>query len=177
MDTGFFYPLNTPKKGIVLDRFLASDHVRIPNWEGGTKKGRIVLPPIEKASEFVPLLSLDWNFRDRSERDSLGLDMARIDKKVISIRFDRGSPGSDHDFFHVQLNSETEGIKSEADLSWLCDKRPCIPLTARYADHPVSLLILLYGSLYGFEAFKKDFLGSGVDPRLLREVEPYLEGS
>lgn len=174
VDVGLFYPLNRPRGNIVLDKFLERDHVRVPDDEDGTKKMRIVLPPIERASDFVPLLSIDWNFRNRSERDKFGLDMAKNDKKVISMRFDRGSPGSNHDFFHVQLNSESKGIKSEADLSWLCDTRPCIPLTDKKADHPVSLLILLYGSLYGFETFIRDFHGSGVDPRLLHEARRYL---
>lgn len=164
-----FHPLND-----AVHDLLRNEHMRIP--PSRPKRGRILLPPIDRESRFVPLLSVEWDF---SERELTGygfkLDMMERGHRLLSIRFERGAPRSDHDFLHVQANDSSEGLAPKNDISWFCCRKPCLPLNATQRDSPVFLLILLYASLYGFDRFVTDFHGAGVRREYYREIEPFRE--
>lgn len=164
-----FFPLNK-----AVPKLLRNEHMRIP--ETRPKRGRIVLPPVLGEPLFVPLLSVEWDFSGMTQTGyGFRLDMLRIDRNLFSIRFEKGVSGTDHDFLHVQVNDESEGIHPVNDISWLCCTKPCIPLCARQRDSPVSLLILLYATLYGFEQFDRHFRGAGIRGEYYEEIRPFLE--
>jgi len=109
------------------------------------------LPPLEFDKEFVPLLSINYNFRVDPPEFQFRLGMYRICEEPILIirgfgfRFEKHY-NSNHDYYHAQFTRIPEpGIECESP-TWIAEHIPCIVLPA---NNPVSLLMSILISLYG----------------------------
>lgn len=152
-----------------LEELLENNFLKIPNDSDGVikgERGRILLPPLIKrhTNIFVPLLRATWDFNDNTSVDHfLSLDLWREEGNTFSLRFDRNSPGGDHDFFHLQINKDIPGIdpKHLDNISWFPYKRPCIPIHHLKLT-PVSILIFICIVLYGFNPIQTLFTGASI---------------
>lgn len=135
----------------------------------------LYLPPLEKDSHFVPVLSLYCKLNAKQSVAKLRVMLVCLDEdhKPYGIGFRLETPESMnqnanttdndgiHDFHHAQLIRKF-GNKLDRNLpvdcpSWIPESQPSFPLPAKC---PVTLLlcliVTLYGRKYYNEFFKKD---------------------
>lgn len=130
--------------------------------EGNSSAGHryLYLPPLDKDSEFIPLMSFHYDFKDKAKpamKFSLHLlTMHNRELRSIGYRIEtphgsgKQEPGA-HDFHHAQLCREYMGGGGKWHTlpncpEWLPTTQPSFPLPARdYVELFVCLLISLYG--------------------------------
>lgn len=122
---------------------------------------RIIMPPLRRKLEFIPLLSFKCCLGKTPPYISLRIEMYRsvqVEKKIelggLGFRFETGDP--EHKYYHVQLF----GTARWPDL--LPESDPCIPTTA---SCPVSLFICMIVSFYGVEVWKRFFSNITIEDR------------
>lgn len=140
-----------------LEKFLPKDTQLLANSYAGNRF--LYLPPLDKNSAFIPILSFRYSFKGKEEV-KLGLHLVTVhDEKLhaFGYRFETGHPAgktgsvASHDFQHAQLCVTYDG-PGDAPLpyincpSWIPTTQPSFPLPAN--DY-VGLLICLLVSLYG----------------------------
>jgi hypothetical protein len=142
----------------------------LPKLEGrrfdfSTGKFLMLLPPLEKHHELVPLLHVlyerqeaDGDFENaccrililllKEDKNNLVGMGFRIESPEMLCQQDEGDFGS-HDFYHAQLVREVKDKSNKPIFSspeWLPDKQPSFPL---WAVNPVDALLNLVLTLYG----------------------------
>ena len=126
-----------------------------------SEKRVLYLPPLEKDSEFVPVLSLCCDLSDESTCISLRVMLVRrLDSggKLCGVGFRFESPNSEgrHGFYHAQLIQSLGWGPAVECPDWLPCTQPSFPVTARC---PVTLLLTLLLSLYGKHYWRDFFNG------------------
>ena len=125
----------------------------------------LYLPPLEKNTKFVPILSLfcKLNETQRIAQFKVMLVCFDNDKKQCAVGFRMETPesmnqstdtsdnGGIHDFYHAQLirkfdQRAPDSAQGFDSPSWLPQSQPSFPLPA---DCPVTLLLCLIVTLYG----------------------------
>ena len=135
------------------------------------------LPPLERNSEFIIILSLKCDLDKSLEDINLGIEMYRFDdsKKPLGFgfRFEGPEADSKDDYWHAQVISEARagGDKLPECPNWLPTTVPCIPARAHC---PVSLLFCMLISLYGKGMFNKFFVGMNIDRKFTQPLSDIL---
>ncbi len=141
---------------------ISSEEVEklVQEWKASKKMrfylNYLFLPPLQDNSEFIPILSLDYNFEPPYRHLSFRIEMHRLiteqEAKIhcVGFRFEIGEPGSDHDYHHVQLTSRRRNWEGGQALPqcpvWMPVKVPRIPMPV---SDPVALILSVVVSLYG----------------------------
>lgn len=134
------------------------------------KENRVLyLPPLRKDAddaEFVPIFSLCCNLSKDQSIARFRVMLVTLDEddketlNGIGFRMEtpehRNSTGI-HDFHHAQLIQQFNPKRSDDKLrtkcpSWLPESQPSFPMPA---DCPVTLLLCIILTLYGWEYYKK----------------------
>ena len=144
-----------------------------------TENKVLYLPPLNKDAEdaeFVPIFSLCCNLSRNQSVARFRVMLVTLDRndktKLNGIGFRMETPeGTDqnestgiHDFYHAQLiqqftPKQLGNILQNECPNWLPESQPSFPLPA---DCPVTLLLCIMITLYGWEYYK-DFSLSGIE--------------
>lgn len=132
------------------------------------------LPPLKDDGEFIPILQIDWNFRDKTDI-SIRIEMYRFIQmfeggsqphlRSIGFRFEIHKDSKTHDFMHVQIT------RIHACPDWLPTTLPCIPTITKGA---VSLLFCVLASLYGKNVYNMLFSGMKISNKYLLPLKEIL---
>lgn len=136
----------------------------------------LYLPPLEKNSEFIPILSLQCDLSASLQNVSLGIEMYLYDEKKLKglgFRFEGGELDSIHDYWHVQIVTESRATYAELPEcpDWIPTTVPCIPARA---DSPVSLLLCMLVSFYGKGIYNKLFPDVNIDKEFTQPLKYIL---
>jgi hypothetical protein len=113
---------------------------------------KLLLPPIRRASRFVPLLWMKYDLRTTPAAIGLHVTLFCLDQtelKAIGFRLENGEGA--HEFYHAQIVSDLGSSDVAHQLlcpAWIPDSQPSFPLPA---DCPVSLILCLILTLYGLK--------------------------
>ncbi len=105
------------------------------------------LPPIRRASNFVSLFWLGYNFATTPQEVRIRITMFCIDGTNLEhfpFRLEYESGGGTHDFHHAQLGN----ADGPPNPLWLPCQQPSFPLAAKC---PVTLVLATLLSLYGLK--------------------------
>ena len=126
------------------------------------EKKVLYLPPLKKDAEFVPIFSLCCNLSKDQSIARFRVILVSLDEndktKLNGIGFRMETPDGTgiHDFYHTQLIQQFSpkqfGDKLRAKCPcWLPESQPSFPLPA---DCPVTLLLCIIITLYGWEYYE-----------------------
>jgi hypothetical protein len=130
----------------------------------------LLLPPIRRAGQFVPLLSMRCNLGAAPATVNVYVTLFCLDQnelKGIGFRLENGEGA--HAFYHAQIISDLGASDVEHQLlcpSWIPDSQPSFPLPA---DCPVSLVLCLILTLYGVKE-----AGRICNVHTVHKLQPYL---
>ncbi len=123
----------------------------------------LYFPPLRKDAEFVPIFSLCCNLSKDQSIARFRVILVSLDEndktKLNGIGFRMETPDGTgiHDFYHAQLIQQFSpkqfGDKLRAKCPcWLPESQPSFPMPA---DCPVTLLLCIILTLYGWEHYQK----------------------
>lgn len=104
----------------------------------------LLLPPTERASEFVSLMWARYDFSQQPETVEFRVTMSCVQDrglKHLPFRMEYGT--GMHSFYHAQIGNRNDRV---LDPKWLPCRQPSFPLAA---NCPVTLTLALLLSLYG----------------------------
>jgi len=160
--------------------YLLSDRSKNPKSDFFSldKPAFFYLPPLEKNSEFAPILILRCDYNESPPETRLMILMIRHigdEEKCFGFRFEGPAIDSMHDYWHAQITTELRRRGGRQKLpgcpDWIPDEVPCIPTTAKC---PVSLILCMLISLYGKRIFNEFFADLNIDPKYKKPLEPIL---
>lgn len=153
-----------PVKSKEIDQFFSPSDTAKVNF---FKENRVLyLPPLRKNAEnaeFVPIFSLCCNLSRDQNIARFRVMLVSLDEndktKLNGIGFRMETPDGTgiHDFYHAQLIQQFSPKQFGDKLrikcpSWLPESQPSFPMPA---DCPVTLLLCIILTLYGWEYYKK----------------------
>ena len=163
-----------PIKTEDIDQFFSrSEASEIANVNFLEERKILYLPPMNRDAEdaqFVPIFTLCCNLSREQSVARFRVMLVTLDKddktKLNGIGFRMETPDGTgiHDFHHAQLIHQFSP-KQFGDIlptecpSWLPESQPSFPLPA---DCPVTLLLCIMITLYGWEYYK-DYPLSGIE--------------
>ena len=164
-----------PVKPHEIDQFFSPSDTAKVNFFNENKV--LYLPPLRKDAEdaeFVPIFSLCCNLSKDQSVARFRVILVSLDEndktKLNGIGFRMETPDGTgiHDFHHAQLIQQFSPKQFDDKLRaqcpcWLPESQPSFPLPA---DCPVTLLLCIIITLYGWEYYKEI-----CDP--IRGIEPY----
>lgn len=107
----------------------------------------LYLPPLENNPEFVPILSVKCDLKEKDDQISLRVEMLRYDTNQklngFGYRFESPHPNGNHNYWHIQVISG--GMKLGCP-EWLPENDPCIPLRI---ETPIGLILIMLICFYG----------------------------
>ena len=164
---------------------LFESHELVLNF---SERGKVLyLPPLERKSPFVPILSLYCKFNsslsiaklrtmlvcvDENHEKPYGIGFRMETQENVIQNGNETDDGGVHDFHHAQLirafNQRKLDKKLQIDSpSWLPESQPSFPLPA---DCPEKLLICLILTLYGMK-----YCRSFINAIELREIRQHFK--
>jgi len=130
----------------------------------------LYLPPLDRDSRFVPVLSLEWHLDPTRDSITLRVMLVRTvkgHKKFHGIGFRLESGRGRHGFYHAQLVRSLGWGPAVECPSWLPERQPSFPLAARC---PVTLMLALLLTMYG-----KDYCYKFITKHQLRHLKQYMK--
>ena len=130
--------------------------------------GNLFLPPLDLNKEFIPILSVNCDYRTTPPSMRLCVGMFSLDKKreleVFSFRFETGNSPSNHDYCHAQFvrrfRREGDGVSFSSLPDWVPETYPCILVPA---NNPISLIFCMLLSFYGKNAWQRMLSDLNID--------------
>jgi hypothetical protein len=134
---------NLPIRAISPDELDAGMSSCGKQFSTGTEV--IFLKPMDEAEQLLPILEVEYDFRERIPVLRLRLRFMKISTQetcVVGLRFETPEGSGSHNYFHAQLISG----RPEDNGEWIPETQPCLPL---YAEDEIALLVSMVASLYG----------------------------